>query len=108
MKVIRKADTTLSMDGPEVCREYCRMDQMWFGTSSLLPGQTGGIDPGHPVSKEVFFAAMGTVIVRNPTDNCCFQLNEQDLLIIDEGEPHEITNIGEGLAVVVWCGAPNA
>ena len=80
---------------------------MWFGTSTLLPGQTGGIDPGHPVSKEVFFCARGTVIVRNPATQACYQLEEEDILVIDEGEPHEITNIGTVPALVVWSGGPN-
>jgi mannose-6-phosphate isomerase-like protein (cupin superfamily) len=108
MRVIKKEEAALSLDGPEVCREYCRIDQLWFGTSTLLPGQTGGIDPGHPVSKEVFFASRGTVLVRNPANNKCYQLNQEDLLVIDEGEPHEITNIGETPAVIAWFGAPNA
>lgn len=108
MKVIRKTDASLFLDGPEVCREYCRIDQMWFGTSTLLPGQTGGIDPGHPVSKEIFFASQGTVVVRNPNNNKCYLLNEEDILVIDEAEAHEITNIGTKPAIVAWCGAPNA
>lgn len=107
MNVIKKDEAKLFLDGPEVCREYYRVNQMWFGTSTLLPGQTGGIDPGHPVSKEVFFCAKGTVVVRNPNENECYQLNEEDILIIDESEPHEITNIGMVPAVVVWSGAPN-
>jgi len=96
------------MDGPEVCREYVRNDKMWFGTSTLLPGQTGGIDPGHPVSKEVFYVAKGTVIVRNPEAKKYYELCEGDALLIEEGEPHEISNIGQEIAVVVWSGAPNA
>lgn len=108
MQRMIKGDAHVFLDGPEVCREYFRTSQMWFGTSTLLPGQTGGVDPGHPVSKEVFFAARGTVVVRDPDSNTCYELREGDALLIDEGEAHEITNIGMEPAVVVWSGAPNA
>ena len=55
MQIIRKAAAKVSLDGPEVVRDYCRTDKIWFGTSELLPGQTGGVDPGHPISHETFF-----------------------------------------------------
>ncbi len=42
------------MDGPEVCREYTVTGKITFGSSALLPGQTGGVDPGHPNSHEIF------------------------------------------------------
>ena len=108
MKILQKKEAVISLDGAEVCREYLRIDQMWFGTSTLLPGQTGGIDSGHPKSKEVFFVSQGRVVVRNPADNRCYELGIEDILLIDEGEPHEITNIGTEPAIVAWCGAPNA
>ena len=107
MHVIKKAAATVSLDGPEVCREYCRTGNMWFGTSELLPGQTGGIDPGHPVSHEVFYAAKGHVIVRNPREGACYELEAGDALMIEEGVPHEITNIGMEPALIVWAGGPN-
>lgn len=106
MYVIKKQDATVSLDGPELCREYCRTDKLWFGTSTLHPGQTGGIDPGHPGAHETFFVSQGEVVVRNPADNKCYSLSQGDLLLIEEGEPHEITNVGEEMAVISWCGAP--
>lgn len=106
MKLLKKAQAALSLDGPEVCREYFRTEKMWFGSSELLPGQTGGIDPGHPFSHEVFYAAKGHVIVRNTASGCCYELTEGDALLIEEGEPHEITNIDTVPALVVWAGGP--
>ena len=47
------------------------------------------------------------MIVRNTATEECFVLNEGDALLIEEGEPHEITNIGETIAVVTWSGAPS-
>lgn len=48
MKAVKKCETAVSLDGPEVCREYLCTGKITFGSSALLPGQTGGIDPGHP------------------------------------------------------------
>ena len=57
MKVIRKLDSRVFLDGPEVCREYVVTPKITFGSSTLQPGQTGGIDPGHPNGHEVFSSA---------------------------------------------------
>lgn len=106
MFTVKKAEAAVSLDGPEVCRNYCITDKLWFGTSTLLPSQTGGIDPGHPGAHEAFFVCRGTVIMRNPDDNKCYELHEGDMLLVEEGEPHELTNISTEPAVVSWCGAP--
>ena len=63
MKVIRKLDSRVFLDGPEVCREYVVTPKITFGSSTLQPGQTGGIDPGHPNGHEVFFVSRGTVLM---------------------------------------------
>ena len=70
MKVMREKEARISLDGPEVCREYLETGKITFGSSTLLPGQTGGIDPGHPLSHEVFFVSRGHVIMRNPHTGC--------------------------------------
>ena len=106
MYIVKRSEATVSLDGPEVVREYCKTDKIWFGTSELLPGQTGGIDPGHPISHEVFYCSRGHVIVRNPESGKYYELNEGDILLIEEGEPHEITNIGMEPALVAWSGGP--
>ena len=106
MYVVKRQDAAVFLDGPEVCREYCRTDKLWFGTSTLQPGQTGGIDPGHPGAQETFFVSQGEVIVREPNSGKCYELHQGDMLLIEEGEPHELTNIGTVQAVVVWCGGP--
>ena len=106
MYIIRKGDAAVSMDGPEVVREYVKTDKIWFGTSELLPGQTGGIDPGHPVSHEVFYCSRGHVIIRNPDTEKFYELQAGDILMIEEGEPHEINNAGSEPALIAWCGGP--
>ena len=92
MKVIRKLDSRVFLDGPEVCREYVVTPKITFGSSTLQPGQTGGIDPGHPM--------------HNTATDEYYELHEQDIILVYEGEPHELTNIGTEPAVITWSCAP--
>lgn len=107
MKTVRKMEAAVSLDGPEVCRSYLENGKITFGSSTLLPGQTGGIDPGHPKSQEVFYVSRGQVVMRNPKTQEYFELLEGDILLVEEGEPHELTNIGMEPAVITWSCAPS-
>ncbi|MEM5779892.1 MAG: cupin domain-containing protein [Lawsonibacter sp.] len=107
MKVIRPENAAFFLDGPEVCRQYVVTGKVTFGTSTLLPGQTGGVDPGHPDSHEVFYCARGHVAVFNPASGQYYELEEGDILLIEEGEPHQISNIGAEPAVVTWSMGPS-
>ena len=42
VKVIKEDQDRVYMYGPEVCREYTVTGKITFGSSTLLPGQTGG------------------------------------------------------------------
>lgn len=106
VKVVKKDAARIFLDGSEVCREYLVTDKIVFGSSTLLPGQTGGIDHGHPHSHEVFYISRGVMIMRNPNTGECWELHEGDIIFVPEGEPHELTNIGEIPAVATWSCAP--
>lgn len=107
MKVIRPENAAFFLDGAEVCRQYVVTGKVTFGTSTLLPGQTGGVDPGHPDSHEIFYCARGHVAVFNPASERYYELEEGDILLIEEGEPHQISNIGAEPAVVTWSMGPS-
>jgi len=107
IKVIRAGEARVFLDGPEVCREYTRTGKLTFGSSTLLPGQTGGVDPGHPNSHEIFFVSRGQVLMHIPSDGTYYELSEGDIIIIPEGKPHQLTNIGMDKAVVTWSCAPS-
>ena len=107
MKLLKEENARVFLDGPELCREYIVTDKITFGSSTLHPGQTGGIDPGHPNSDEIFFVAQGRVLMRNTQTEECFILCKGDALWVEEGEPHELTNIGDVIAVVTWSAAPS-
>lgn len=106
MKVVRQSETVVELDGPELVRTYLQTEKITFGSSTLLPGQTGGIDPGHPESHEVFFVSRGHVIMRNTNTMKCHELYEGDIILVEEGEPHELTNVGMEPAVITWSCAP--
>jgi quercetin dioxygenase-like cupin family protein len=106
VKVIRENQARVFMDGPEVCREYIKTNKITFGTSSLLPGQTGGIDPGHASSHEIFYVSRGEVLMHTPNDGEYYQLEEGDI-IIPEGVLHQLTNIGSQKAIITWSCAPS-
>ena len=102
--IIRQADARNFMEGPEHCREYVKTNKMWFGTSTLQPGQRGNIDPGHPTSEETFYCIKGHVLIFDETQY--YELHAGDALFIPESLPHTIINVGEETAVVAWAGAP--
>lgn len=107
MKLLKEENARVFMDGPEVCREYMVTGNITFGTSALQPGQTGAVDPGHPKSHEIFFGVRGTVIMRNPASGECCILREGDAVLVEEGEPHELTNIGASPSLTSWSAAPS-
>jgi len=102
--VIRKLEARAFLEGSEFCREYLRNEQMWFGTSTLQPGQTGALDSGHAQSWEVFYCAAGHAVVDD--GEFCHELIEGDAFLIPPLLPHTITNIGAETVVIVWAGAP--
>jgi oxalate decarboxylase/phosphoglucose isomerase-like protein (cupin superfamily) len=107
VKVVRAGEARVFMDGPEVCREYEKTGKLTFGTSTLLPGQTGGVDPGHPKSHEIFYVSRGQVLMHIPETSHWYELSEGDIILIPEGIPHQLTNIGTEKAVITWSCAPS-
>jgi len=106
-KVIKEDQARVFMDGPEVCREYAVTGKITFGSSTLLPGQKGAVDPGHPNSHEIFFVSRGEVLMHTPNDGKYYKLSEGEIIIIPEGVPHQLTNIDSQKAVITWSCAPS-
>ena len=44
MKVVRKEESRVYMDGPEVCREYVVTPKITFGSSTLHPAAKAAMD----------------------------------------------------------------
>jgi mannose-6-phosphate isomerase-like protein (cupin superfamily) len=104
--IIRREDARNFMEGDEHCREYVRTGKITFGTSTLHPGQRGAVDTGHPNSHEVFFVVQGHVLLYTEGSKY-YELQEGDAVLIPEGVPHTLLNVGESLAVVSWSCAPS-
>ena len=104
--VVREADTTVFMEGNELCRRYVSTGKITFGTSLLMPGQRGAVDGGHPDSHEVFFVIRGRVLIHTSGDDY-FELQAGDAIVIPEHLPHTLINVGETSALVSWSAAPS-
>jgi mannose-6-phosphate isomerase-like protein (cupin superfamily) len=107
VKVVRKDEARVFMEGQELCREYVMTPRIMFGTSRLLPGQRGDVDKGHPASHEVFFVVKGDVVLYVETTNTSYELHEQDAIVMPEGVPHTLINVGLTEAVISWSKAPS-
>ncbi len=107
IKVIRKSDARIFLEGDEVCRDYLKTDKITFGTSTLLPGQRGTVDPGHPTSHEVWFCVKGHVLLNVDGTGQFFELFAEDMILMPESAPHQVINIGEEVAVLSWSLAPS-
>jgi len=105
-EIVRASDARSFWEGEELCREYLREPRMWFGTSTLQPGERGDIDPGHASSVEVFYCAAGHVLMHDGERD--YELRAGDAVVVPERLPHALSNIGDVTAVLVWAGAPGA
>ena len=99
-KVVKPEETRIFMEGQEVDREYFHTDKLVFGTSELMPGQTGAVDPGHAISHEVFYVVRGTVLLR--CGDRLYELKEGMALSIPPTMPRRLTNMWEGKCIGRW------
>jgi uncharacterized cupin superfamily protein len=103
-KIVRKLDAHTFMEGPELCREYVRTPKIWFGTSTLQPGERGSIDVGHSHSQEVFYCCQGHILLFD--EKQYYELFAGDAILIPEELSHTLINIGDETAILTWAGAP--
>ena len=108
--VVIKKETARQFGKIEKCREYIRSERITFGTSTLEPHTTGGIDWGHKDADEVWFIVRGIVRMRTPkseyNNESVYELNEGDVIVVPQNVPHEVTNIGDTTAIMSWSLAP--
>ncbi|MEM4488557.1 MAG: cupin domain-containing protein [Desulfurococcaceae archaeon] len=91
------------MEGAEYCKLYIKNEAIVFGVSILHPGQRGEIDPGHENACEVFYVADGKVVCYIPGENIYEELNEGDLIFIPPKKPHQLFNVGDKIARIIWA-----
>jgi quercetin dioxygenase-like cupin family protein len=106
VRVVRKNDAKSFTEGEEQCKLYYKTNELLFGTSVLLPGKTGAVDPGHKNGHEIFYVASGRIICHFPRIGKYEELGEGDIVAIPPGEPHELSNQSTKEALVCWSLAP--
>jgi mannose-6-phosphate isomerase-like protein (cupin superfamily) len=106
MKKVKANEARLFMEGPELCREYFKVDRILFGSSTLKPGETGEVDYGHPRSEEVFYVFRGKVTITDPSSGVFVELEKGDAVLIPPSVQHQIKNIGKEDALLTWSCAP--
>ena len=106
LKIIRKADVWIKLDGSEHIWKYFTEDRIIFSISQLGPGQNSTVDPGHDKADEICYVISGTVVMKFPNKNRWVELNEGDAILIAENEPHQIINTSSDEVLMVWCAAP--
>ncbi|MFE7423464.1 cupin domain-containing protein [Rhodococcus sp. NPDC057529] len=102
--IVRESDAKVFYEGPELCREYLRNDDLWFGSSLVQPGETGAVDPGHADSWEIFYCVAGEGIIDDGENE--YPLRAGDTLAIPPTIPHRIHNRGTEPVLMVWAGGP--
>ncbi|MHB8695151.1 MAG: cupin domain-containing protein [Solirubrobacteraceae bacterium] len=105
--VVRQDEARAFMEGDEFCRHYVTTDKITFGTSTLQPGQRGGLDTGHAGAHEAWFCISGNVLIDHGNGQFV-QLRPGDLAVMPEGLPHTLVNVGEKVAYLSWSLAPSA
>ncbi|MFC9553534.1 cupin domain-containing protein [Rhodococcus sp. NPDC056960] len=102
--IVRPDDANVFYEGPELCREYFRNDDLWFGSSLVNPGDTGDVDPGHDGAWEIFYCVSGVGILDDGDSE--YLLAAGDALAVPPNVPHRIHNRGSEPVLMVWAGGP--
>lgn len=101
---IRQSEAKVFYEGPELCREYFRNDDIWFGSSLVNPGDTGAVDPGHEGAWEVFYCVSGEGILDDGEKE--YPLAAGDTITFPPAVPHRIHNRSSEPVLMVWAGGP--
>ncbi|MFV9429032.1 cupin domain-containing protein [Rhodococcus aetherivorans] len=103
--IVRQDAANVFYEGPELCREYFRNDAMWFGSSTVQPGDTGAVDPGHEGAWEVFYCVSGEGYLDDGEQE--YLLKAGDAWAVPPTVPHRIHNRSTTPVVMVWAGGPS-
>ena len=107
VKKMTRSDAVPVLEGGEFVKIYFHTEKLLCALSTMVPGQVGEYDEGHAGAEEVCFCIAGTVVVHFPQQEKYVELREDDAVVIPEGEPHQITNVGECLAKMLFFAAPH-
>jgi mannose-6-phosphate isomerase-like protein (cupin superfamily) len=103
---MRPSDALPVLEGGEFVKIYFHSTRLLCALSTMLPGAVGEFDPGHRGAEEVCFCVGGTIVVHFPNKDRYVELREDEAVVIPEGEPHQITNVGNIPAKLIFFAAP--
>jgi mannose-6-phosphate isomerase-like protein (cupin superfamily) len=107
VKKVMRNDALPVLEGGEFVKIYFHTDKLLCALSTMPPGQVGEFDEGHRGAEEVCFCIAGNIVVHFPGKDQYVELQEDDAVIIPDGEPHRITNVGEVSAKMIFFAAPH-
>jgi mannose-6-phosphate isomerase-like protein (cupin superfamily) len=107
VKKVTRSDALPILEGGEYVKIYFHTEKLLCALSTMVPGQVGEYDEGHRGAEEVCFCVDGTIVVHFPRQGTYVELQQDDAVIIPEGEPHQITNVGDALAKMLFFAAPH-
>jgi mannose-6-phosphate isomerase-like protein (cupin superfamily) len=107
VRKMTSSDALPVLEGGEFVRIYFHTEKLLCALSTMVPGQVGELDEGHRAAEEVCFCITGNIVVHFPKLDRYVELQEDNAVIIPEGEPHQITNVGSGMAKMIFFTAPH-
>ncbi len=107
--VCRRADAQAMMEGDELAFFYFQTGKLVLVGSTLPPGGSSPMDPGHAGAHEVVLCTAGRIVIEfgAGSDRSAVHLDAGDAALIDEGVPHRVVNPGPEQAEMTWCTAPD-
>ena len=82
-------------------------NRILFAISEIPPGGKSSLDPGHESADELAYVIEGEIAVEFPNEKRIEKLAQGDSILIPEGVPHIVQNIGKVVAVSAWATAPH-
>ncbi len=107
LTLIKKQEAEVLMEGNEFVRVYANTGKILFSVATIPPGQKGMLDPGHQGAHEIAYVVSGTLVFEFPDSKKWFELEEGDAVLIPEGEPHLVYNVGDETGTITWSLAPD-
>jgi mannose-6-phosphate isomerase-like protein (cupin superfamily) len=107
VKKMTRSDALSVLEGGEFVKIYFHTEKLLCALSTMVPGQVGEYDEGHREAEEVCFCIAGSIVIHFPERETYVELQEDDAVIIPEGEPHQITSVGNSMAKMLFFAAPH-
>jgi len=107
VRVVRSTQAEVLMAEDECTKIYFWTDKLIFSTCTIPVRGKSTLDVGHQGAHEVCYNIQGRVVVHFPEKEKYMELRPGDAVLIPEGEPHRVINVGDTTAILSWSCAPH-